>query len=79
MRKGKNEQGADTYYVQATRGRGAALAAGYPGDAATLFAYDALLSATSRANSCRDLNSMRRAISCPDGAAASWSSARSRS
>ncbi len=43
VRKGKNEQGADTYYVQATRGRGAALAAGYPVDAATLFAYDALV------------------------------------
>ena len=43
VRKGKNEQGADTYYVQATRGRGAALAAGYPTDAATLFAYDALV------------------------------------
>ena len=34
VRKGKNEQGADTYYVQATRGRGAALATGYPADAA---------------------------------------------
>ncbi|HVJ26724.1 MAG TPA: glutamine amidotransferase [Vicinamibacterales bacterium] len=43
VRKGKNEQGADTYYVQATRGRGAALATGYPTDAATLFTYDALV------------------------------------
>lgn len=42
VRKGKNEQGADTYYVQATRGRGAALANGYPADAAALFTYDAI-------------------------------------
>ncbi len=42
VRKGKNEQGADTYYVQATRGRGEALATGYPADAATLFTYDAI-------------------------------------
>jgi uncharacterized membrane protein len=43
VRKGKNEQGADTYYVQATRGRGEALAAGYPADAARLFTYDAIV------------------------------------
>ncbi|MBA3641391.1 MAG: hypothetical protein H0W53_19395, partial [Acidobacteria bacterium] len=43
VRKGKNEQGADTYYVQAVRGRGAALSAGYPADAATLFTYDAIV------------------------------------
>ena len=43
VRKGKNEQGADTYYVQATRGRGAALAAGYPTDTAALFSYDAVV------------------------------------
>ncbi|MEX1129348.1 MAG: hypothetical protein WEB50_12335, partial [Vicinamibacterales bacterium] len=43
VRKGKNEQGADTYYIQATRGRGAALATGYPTDAASLFAYDAIV------------------------------------
>jgi len=42
VRKGKNEQGADTYYVQATRGRAAALANGYPVDTATLFTYDAI-------------------------------------
>lgn len=42
VRKGKNEQGADTYYVQATRGRGEALAAGYPADTSALFIYDAI-------------------------------------
>ena len=43
VRKGKNDQGADTYYVQAARGRGAALSSGYPADAATLFTYDTLV------------------------------------
>jgi len=43
VRKGKNEQGADTYYIQAGRGRGSALADGYPKDAASLFAYDAIV------------------------------------
>ena len=42
VRKGRNEQGADTYYVQAGQGRGAALAGGYPADAAALFTYDAI-------------------------------------
>jgi uncharacterized membrane protein len=42
VRKGENEQGADTYYVQALRGRGGALTSGYPPDAASLFAYDAI-------------------------------------
>lgn len=43
VRKGKNERGADTYYVQAARGRSAALGGGYPQDVAALFAYDALV------------------------------------
>ena len=43
MRKGKNEQGADTYYVQAARSRSTALAAGYPQKAEDLFQYDALV------------------------------------
>ncbi|CAN5885188.1 Ig-like domain-containing protein [soil metagenome] len=43
VRKGKNEQGADTYYVQATRGRSAALATGYPPDATSLSTYDAIV------------------------------------
>ena len=42
VRKGKNEQGADTYYIQAGRGRGAGLAGGYPADAGGLFGYDAI-------------------------------------
>ena len=43
VRKGKNEQGADTYYVQAARSRSTALAAGYPQKAEDLFQYDALV------------------------------------
>jgi uncharacterized membrane protein len=43
VRKGRNDQGADTYYIQAARGRSAALATGYPPDAATLFTYDAVV------------------------------------
>ncbi|HJR60697.1 MAG TPA: glutamine amidotransferase [Vicinamibacterales bacterium] len=43
VRKGENEQGADTYYIQAARSRSGALRSGYPPDAASLFAYDALV------------------------------------
>lgn len=43
VRKGRNDQGADTFYIQASRGRSAALGAGYPPDAASLFTYDAIL------------------------------------
>jgi uncharacterized membrane protein len=43
VRKGENEQGAQTYYIQAARGRSAALASGYPSDAASLFSYDAVV------------------------------------
>ena len=43
VRKGENEQGSDTFYIQAERGRGAALASGYPADPAALFAYDAVV------------------------------------
>lgn len=43
VRKGENEQGDDTYYIQAVRGRGTALASGYPADAAALFGYDAVV------------------------------------
>jgi uncharacterized membrane protein len=43
VRKGKNEQGSDTFYVQAARSRSAALAAGYPREREGLFAYDALV------------------------------------
>ena len=43
VRKGVNELGADTYYIQAARSRSAALNAGFPPDAAALFSYDALV------------------------------------
>ena len=43
VRQGRNEQGADTFYVQAARARGAALSSGYPHAARDLFRYDALV------------------------------------
>jgi uncharacterized membrane protein len=43
VRKGKNEQGADTYYIQASQSRSNALASGFPGRAEDLFAYDSLV------------------------------------
>lgn len=43
VRKGKNEQGQDTYYIQAARGRAKSLEAGYPPTAEALFAYDAIV------------------------------------
>jgi uncharacterized membrane protein len=43
VRKGKNEQGADTFYIQAGRGRADLLTAGYPQNREALFAYDALV------------------------------------
>ena len=43
VRKGRNEQGVDTFYVQAARSRSAALAAGYPQKPEDLFQYDALV------------------------------------
>jgi uncharacterized membrane protein len=43
VRKGRNEQGADTFYVQAARSRSEALAAGYPQKAVDLFQYEALV------------------------------------
>jgi uncharacterized membrane protein len=43
VRKGKNEQGIDTFYVQAARSRSNALASGYPGKTDDLFAYDAIV------------------------------------
>ncbi|MGB2716002.1 MAG: glutamine amidotransferase [Vicinamibacterales bacterium] len=43
VRKGRNEQGADTFYVQAARSRSAALAAGYPQKTEDLFQYDAIV------------------------------------
>jgi len=43
VRKGKNEQGVDTYYIQASRSRTDALVSGYPTRAEDLFAYDAVV------------------------------------
>jgi uncharacterized membrane protein len=43
VRKGKNEQGADTYYIQAARSRGDALTSGYPRTREVLFHYDTLV------------------------------------
>lgn len=43
VRKGKNEEGRDTFYIQASRARSGALASGYPVRREDLFAYDALV------------------------------------
>ena len=43
VRKGKNEEGADTFYIQASRSRSDALMTGYPKRVEDLFAYDALV------------------------------------
>lgn len=43
VRKGRNEQGTDTFYIQASRARTAPLTSGYPARVEDLFAYDALV------------------------------------
>jgi uncharacterized membrane protein len=43
VRKGKNEQGVDTFYIQASRARSDALNSGYPQAREALFAYDAVV------------------------------------
>jgi uncharacterized membrane protein len=43
VRKGKDEKGNDTFYIQAARSRGESLTSGYPLSPAALFAYDALI------------------------------------
>ena len=43
VRKGENEQGADTFYIQASRARSSSLTSGFPPDPVRLFAYDALV------------------------------------
>ena len=76
----KNEQGADTFYVQAARSRSAALAAGYPPTREALFGYDAIVLANVEgADCCRARSSRRRATSSAAAAAACWCWARSRS
>jgi uncharacterized membrane protein len=43
VRKGRNEHGRDTFYIQATQSRSASLRDGYPARAEDLFRYDALV------------------------------------
>jgi uncharacterized membrane protein len=43
VRKGRNDQGTDTFYIQASRSRSEALMSGYPQRAEDLFAYDAVV------------------------------------
>jgi uncharacterized membrane protein len=43
VRKGKNEQGQDTFYIQASRSRSDALRNGFPERTEQLFAYDAIV------------------------------------
>ena len=50
VRKGQNEEGEQTFYVQATAGRAPALAAGLPARAEDLFRYDALVLANIEAD-----------------------------
>jgi hypothetical protein len=50
VRKGKNEHGADTFYVQAAPSRGDSLATGYPSTRDALFRYDALVLANVEAH-----------------------------
>jgi uncharacterized membrane protein len=43
VRKGKNEQGGDTFYIQAAAARSASLASGYPATREDLFGYDGIV------------------------------------
>jgi uncharacterized membrane protein len=43
VRKGKNEQGTDTFYIQASRSRSDALRNGFPEKIEQLFVYDAIV------------------------------------
>ncbi|MGE3706591.1 MAG: hypothetical protein AB7I13_15070, partial [Vicinamibacterales bacterium] len=50
VRKGRNDAGQDTFFVQAGGGRALALASGFPSSRETLFAYDALIVANVEAD-----------------------------
>lgn len=50
VRKGTNEEGANTFYVQAARTRGDALTSGYPQTVDALFAYDTVVLANVEAD-----------------------------
>jgi uncharacterized membrane protein len=54
VRKGADDQGRDTYYVQAAASRSGALSAGFPDTKEALFAYDTIVLAN------RDLESLSR-------------------
>ena len=43
VRKGQNDRGQDTFYLQATPARGAALASGFPTERRAVYAYDAIV------------------------------------
>ena len=43
VRKGRDDKGGETYYVQAPRGRAAGLAGGFPTTRETLFRYDGIV------------------------------------
>jgi uncharacterized membrane protein len=63
VRKGKNEQGADTFYIQASRSRTESLTSGYPARVEDLFAYDALVLANIEAGQLtREQQEMTRAF-----------------
>lgn len=51
VRKGQNERGEETYYVQAAETRAAALVGGYPATRTALFGYDAVVLANLDASS----------------------------
>jgi uncharacterized membrane protein len=51
VRKGRNEQGSETYYVQAAASRTAPLTNGFPGTREALFDYDAIVLANVAADS----------------------------
>jgi uncharacterized membrane protein len=64
VRKGTNEQGADTFYIQASRARADALRTGFPATVEQLFAYDAIVLANIEANQLTpaQLESIRRFV-----------------
>jgi hypothetical protein len=43
VRKGRNDEGHDTFFVQAGKGRGSELISGFPDSRETLYAYDAVM------------------------------------
>ena len=79
VRKGKNEQGADTFYVQAAQSRGDALTAGYPANARGALSLRRARARQRRGASALAARSSRpRAASSASAAAACWCSARAR-